>query len=98
MALPTAGMWELVTPPRILAIPVAPALCQSLSQPFSLRQQLRLELLRADPLELGTGVLYGGSARNRHLREVIDIRARAQHAQEVVLQEELLVLPRDAVL
>jgi hypothetical protein len=91
-------MCELVTPPMILAIPVPTALCQTFRQPVSLGQQLRLELFRGNALKRGAGVLHGRPARNRHLRHVINVRACAQHAQEVLLQDEILVLAGDAEL
>src|SRR5690606_20474937 len=97
MALPTAGMCELVMPPMILAIPVTLALLQLFFQALALGEQLGLELRRADALELRTAVLHRRAAWNGHLGHVIDVRAGLEHAEEVLLQHELLVLAGDAV-
>src|SRR5690606_36904679 len=98
MALPTAGMWELVTPPMILAIPVTLALRQLLLQALALLQQLGLELGGGDALHPCTAILHGGAARDGHLGHVVDVRSGAQHAQEVLLEDQFLVLAGDTEL
>src|SRR5690348_11245990 len=90
MALPTAGMCELVTPPMILANPVSSPRRELLHQPLAFGEQLGLELLRRDALEGGTRVLHRRAARNRHLRHVVDVRPGPQHAEEVLAQYQIL--------
>src|SRR5262245_23381496 len=98
MALPTAGMCELVTPPMILAIPVTPALPQLLFKSFTLGQKLGLELRRRDALHLRAAILHRGAAGNGHLGHVVDVGAGAEHAEEILLDDEFLVLAGDAEL
>src|SRR5690349_19563955 len=98
MALPTAGMWELVTPPIILAIPVSLALRQLLAQPLALGGELGLDLRRRDALHLRAAILHRRAAGNRHLRHVVNVGAGTQHAEKVLLQHELLELAGDAIL
>src|SRR5690242_1159521 len=97
MALPTAGMCELVTPPMILAIPVPRPLREPCGQALAFREQLRLELARRDALELRARILHRRAARDRHLRQVVDVRAGAEHAEEVFLQHEILIWACDTI-
>src|SRR5690349_4240167 len=76
MALPTAGMCELVTPPMILANPISSTGLELLDQAIAFREQLPLKFFGGDSLELGAGVLHRGPARDGHLGQVIDVRSR----------------------
>src|SRR6185369_10838623 len=98
MALPTAGMCELVTPPMILAIPVTPSSLDLVNQAIGLLLQLGLEFLGGDALELRARVLHGCSSRNGHLGHVVDVGAGLEHAEEILLQDEVLVLAGHAEL
>src|SRR6478735_10299607 len=82
----------------ILAIPVTLARLDLVYEAVGLLLQLCLEFLGGDALELRACVLHGSAARNGHLRHVVDVGAGLQHAQEVLLQDELLVLARHAKL
>src|SRR6478736_5718714 len=82
----------------ILAIPVTLARLDLVYEAVGLLLQLCLEFLGGDALELRACVLHGSAARNGHLRHVVDVGAGLQHAQEVLLKDELLVLARHAKL